>query len=32
MTLTLETELESAISKKAAEQGQDPDTYLRRLI
>ncbi len=32
MTLTLEPELESAVSKKAAEQGQDPDTYLRRLI
>ena len=32
MTVTLEPELESAISKKAAEQGQAPDTYLRRLI
>ena len=32
MTLTLEPELESAISKKAAEQGQDPDVYLRHLI
>ena len=32
MTLTLEPELESAISKKAAEQGQDADSYLRRLI
>ena len=32
MTLTLEPELESAISKKAAEQGQDADSYLRHLI
>ena len=32
MTLTLEPELESAVSKKAAEQGQDTDSYLRRLI
>ena len=32
MTLTLEPEMESAISKKAAEQGQDADSYLRRLI
>ena len=32
MTLTLEPELESAISKKAAEQGQDTDTYLSHLI
>ncbi len=32
MTLTLEPEMESAVSKKAAEQGQDADSYLRRLI
>ncbi len=32
MTLTLEPELENALSKKAAEQGQDADAYLRRLI
>jgi len=32
MTLTLEPELESALSKKAAEQGQGTDEYLRRLI
>ena len=32
MTLTLEPELESAIGKKAAEQGQDADSYLRHLI
>lgn len=32
MTLTLEPELESAVSKKAAEQGQDTDSYLRHLI
>ncbi len=32
MTLTLEPELENALSKKAAEQGQDTDAYLRRLI
>jgi len=32
MTLTLEPELESAVSKKAAEQGQDADSYLRHLI
>jgi len=30
--MTLEPELESAISKKAAEQGQDADSNLRRLI
>lgn|GEM_PF-6233229 len=32
MTLTLGPELESAISRKAAEQGQDADSYLPRLI
>lgn len=32
MTLILEPELESAVSKRAAEQGQDADSYLRRLI
>jgi len=32
MTLTLEPELESAVRKKAAEQGQDTDSYLCRLI
>ncbi len=32
MTVTFEPELESARSKKAAEQGQDADSYLRRLI
>ena len=32
MTITLEPELESELAQKAAQQGQAPDEYLRRLI
>ncbi len=32
MTVTLEPELETALSQKAAEQGQALDAYLRHLI